>query len=155
MNPGEVQRQPNWRVLTIITWTMLVLAPAVYLVIAWLLDSKGLEAKAGNEMLVYLLLVVAIVEPAFMPIVTRLEVRKFRKGVSQAKSPAQLFLSLSIIHMAVVEAVYIFALICFILTAKFTYMLWFYPIGIAWSYVYWPRREKFNRLLEKLDRHEP
>jgi len=72
--------------------------------------------------------------------------------MSQAKSPVHLYFMLSIIQMAMVEAIYVYGFIVFILTARLTYMLYFYPIGIAWSFVYWPRREKYTQLLEKLNR---
>lgn len=102
--------------------------------------------------MLYLLLILALIEPAFVPLIVRSEIGKYRSGATKMKSPAHLFLTLGIIQMAFVTAIYIYGFIVFILTAKFTYMLYFYPIGIAWSFVYWPRRKKYTQLLEKLNR---
>jgi hypothetical protein len=148
----DEQTEKQLRVLRIITWLFMLVGPCAYLAIAQLIDAKGVEARAGNEILLYLLLAVAIVNPFFAPLIVRAETSKFRKGLSQVKSPAQLFFTLSIIQMAMVEATYIYGLVVFLLTGKLTNMLYFYVIGIAWSFVFWPRREKYTQLLEKLNR---
>jgi hypothetical protein len=139
------------RVLKLITWAMMVVAPIVYLVVAQVIDSKGIEARAGNEVLLYLLLVVSLLSPLVMPLVTNSVIRSTRAKIGPGVTPAQIFQSLSIVHMACVEAIYIYGFVVFQLTGKFTNMLYFYPIGIAWSFVYWPRREKYDRLVEKLN----
>ena len=144
--------QPNWRVLTIITWAMLVVAPAAYLIIALVLDSQGLGATAGNDVVFYLLFVLALSDPLLAFIIEPSEVSKFKAGKSAAKTSGNLFLSVSIVKMAMVEAVYIFGLVSYLVTGRLDYMLYFYPLGILWTWVHWPRREKFDRLVEKLNR---
>jgi hypothetical protein len=139
------------RILKLITGLFMVVGPVAYLVVAQVMDAQGIEARAGNDVFLYMLLCLAIVNPIFAPLIARAETTKFRDGRSQAKSPVHLFFMLSIIGMAMVEASYVYGLVAFILTGKFTYMLCFYPIGIAWSFVYWPKREKYERLVEKLN----
>lgn len=141
----------QFRILRIITWAMLVVAPLIYLHVAWRLDTQGIQASVGNDVMLYLLLILAAIEPAFVLLIVRIEIGKYRSGATKIKSPAHLFLTLGIIQMAFVTTIYVYGLIVFILTGKFTYMLYFYPIGIAWSFVYWPRREKYTQLLEKLN----
>jgi len=148
----DEQAEKQLRVLKIITWLFMLVGPCAYLVIAQVISAKGVETRAGNEILLFMLLVVAIVNPFFAPLIARSETNKFRHRMSQAKSPVHLYFMLSIIQMAMVEAIYVYGFIVFILTARLTYMLYFYPIGIAWSFVYWPRREKYTQLLEKLNR---
>jgi len=148
----DEQAEKQLRVLKIITWAMLVVAPLVYLFIARQLTIQGLQAKAGNDLAFYLLLTVALLSPLVTPFITNGVIRAERANKGPEKNPAQIFQSLSIVQMAMIEAIYVYGFVVFVLTAKFTYMLYFYPIGIAWSFVYWPRREKYTQLLEKLNR---
>ena len=59
--------------------------------------------------------------------------------------------NLSIIRMSLIGAIYIFGLIVYFLTADLTQMLWFYPVGICWSAIYWPRRAKYRQFVERLE----
>ncbi|MEW5796652.1 MAG: hypothetical protein AB1772_09885 [Candidatus Zixiibacteriota bacterium] len=152
MIDSRTQDQPNWRVVTILTWAMLVVAPAVYLIIALFVDAKGMQAPAGNDVVFYILFVVALTDPLLAFIIEPSEIGKFKAGKSAAKTAGNLFLTVSIVKMAMVEAVYIFGLVSYLVTGRLDYMLYFYPLGILWSYVHWPRREKFTRLLEELNR---
>lgn len=131
---------------------MLVVAPIVYLNVAWMMHNQGRESLVGSDIAFYLLLVVAIFSPLIIPIITRGLIKAERAIKDKTRSPGAFFQSLSIVHMAFVEAIYVYGFVVFMLTGRLDYMLYFYPIAVAWSFVYWPRREKFNRLLEKLDR---
>lgn len=153
MNQYDEPTEKQLRVLKIITWMFLVVAPCVYLVIAFSMITTGIEARAGNELMLYLLLVVALLNVGVAaPVIVSAETRKFKAGAYQGRTPVHFFFTLSIIQMAMVEAVYIFGLVAFLVTGKFFNMLCFYPIGIAWSFVYWPRRSRYQELLEKLNR---
>ena len=152
MSQFDAQTEKQLGVLKIITWAFMFVGPVAYLIIAQVLSSKGIEARAGNEVLLYLLLVVSLVSVVVAaPIIARMEIQKYRSGAYRGRSPVQFFVTLSIIQMAMVEAIYIYGLVVFFITGKFTYMLYFYPIGIASSFIYWPKREKYERLVEKLN----
>ncbi len=150
MSQNDEQTDKQRRVLRLITWMFLVVMPIAYLMAAQQIDAKGVQARAGNDVLLYLLLVVGALSPLMIPLVTNSVIRGERAKKGQGLPPAQIFQQLSIVQMAFVEAIYIYGFIVFNLTGKFTYMLYFYPIGIVWSFVYWPKREKYDRLLEKL-----
>lgn len=153
MSQFDAQTKKQLGLLKIITWAFMFVGPVAYLIIAHLLSSKGVEARAGNEVLLYLFLVVSLANVLVAaPIIVRMEIQKYRAGAYQGRSPVQFFVTLSIIQMALVEAIYIYGLIAFVITGKFTYMLYFYPIGIASSFVYWPKREKYERLVERLNK---
>ena len=151
MTQYDEATKKQFMILRILTWVMMVIAPLIYLHIAWLLDTQGLRAKAGNDVLLYLLLVVSLLSPLVIPFVTKGVIQTEKAKGTQGKA-AQLFQTLSIIQMAFIESIYIYGFVVFNVTGEFTYMLYFYPIGIAWSFVYWPRREKYTQLLEKLSR---
>jgi hypothetical protein len=138
--------------LKIITFALLVAAPVIYLLIAWQLDSKGMETRAGNELLLYILMVLAVTQPLLAPVVARFQTSQYIKTASATQPPAQFFVTVSVMKMAFVEAIYIYGLVVFILTGVFVNMLFFYPIGIVWSFVHYPRRTQYERLVEKLRR---
>jgi hypothetical protein len=138
-------------ILKLITFVLMVMAPVLYLYIAWQLDTQGLRAKAGNDLLLYLLLVISILSPLVIPVVTSGVIRAERARGEQMMTPAQLFQKLCIIQMSMIEAIYIYGFVVYNITGTISYMLYFYPIGIAWSFVYWPKREKYERLVEKLN----
>jgi hypothetical protein len=140
----DAQLEKQFKALRIVAWAMLVAAPVVYLFAANLI-SAGMEARAGNELILYLLLVVALV-------IEWTQVQSYRARPQTEMKPINLFFTLSVMKMAMVEAVYIFGFVVFVLTGRFLNMLFFYPIGVAWTLVLWPKQEKYDQLMEKLNR---
>ena len=143
------------RTIRIIALAMLVGAPVVYLVVASLMNIQPPPEGTPDNLIIYLLLMVAIGSPAFAPIIMWSQIQTFRSNQNSQKSkmtPMNLFFTMSIIGMAFVEAAYIYGLVAFILTGEMVTMLYFYPAGIAWSFVHWPKREKCDRLVERLNR---
>jgi hypothetical protein len=66
-------------------------------------------------------------------------------------SLGQLFTSISVIEFILVESVYIYGLVVYIITGDMMRMLSFYPVAVIWTVVYWPRRsawDKFGRVIE-------
>jgi F0F1-type ATP synthase membrane subunit c/vacuolar-type H+-ATPase subunit K len=146
-----VDPEKQLRTLRLITWAMLVGAPIIYLVVAQI-QTAYLEARAGNELLLYILLVVAIVSPATAFVVEWFQMSQFLSTQASEMQPINLFFTISIIKLAMVEATYIYGFVVFLMSGNFSNMLYFYPIGIIWTLVHWPRRQKYNQLIEKLNR---
>lgn len=146
----DAQVEKQLKTLRIITWAMLVAAPVIYLLIANFI-SAGMQISAGNELILYLLLVVAAVEPAMAPVMEWSQIRSYRAGPQTQMKPINLFFTVSVMKMSTVGAVYVFGFVVFILTGKFVNLLYFYPIGIAWTLVLWPKREKYDQLVERLN----
>jgi hypothetical protein len=121
-------------------------------VIAWLMNFEPPPEGTPDNMIIYLLLMVAIGSPALVPIIARSQILIFKSSQNSKMTPMNLFFASSLIGLTFVEAAYIYGLTAFILTGEFVNMLYFYPAGIAWSFVYWPKREKYDQLLEKLNR---
>ena len=129
---------------------LLVVAPAVYLLVAYAIQ---IDSRTGGEadMLFYILLIVAIVEPAVAPLIRRFHLNRYRTGGTSRMSPGQLFTSISVIEFVLVELIYIYGLVVYIITGDMMRMLSFYPVALIWSVVYWPRRsawDKFSRAIE-------
>lgn len=151
MNSDSDQIEKQFRTIKIIALALLVAAPIVYLVVAQII-SRDCEPKAGQDMMVYLLLMVGIASPAVVPILVRAQIKTYQASKNTKMTPMNLFFTTSIMSMAVVEAVYVYGLIAFLLTGELVNMLYFYPAGIVWSLVYWPKREKYDKLIGKLSR---
>lgn len=129
---------------------LLVVAPAVYLLVACVIQ---IDPRTGGEadMLFYILLIVAIVEPAVAPLIRRFHLNRYRPYGTSRMSPGQLFTSISVIEFVLVELIYIYGLVVYIITGDMMRMLSFYPVALIWSVVYWPRRsawDKFSRAIE-------
>ena len=154
MNVIDETTEKNLKTVTIITWAMLVLAPIAYLVVGWLMrDRAAVQAggvQAGKDVLVYILFVLAMVQPAMAFVIARFHISQFKTNPQSGTNPVNLFTTLSIIKMAMVEVIYIYGLVCVFLTAEFQNMLYFYPVGLVWSVVHWPTRARYLKLEEEL-----
>lgn len=139
----------EFRKTNIIAWGLLVGAPIAYLVAMFSIDP-GLSAEAGNELMFYLLLVIALIQPVVYYPIKKFQIGTFQRNRKTAMSTAQLYFTLSIIKFSLVESSFIYGLVIYFITGSISSALYFYPIGIAWSIVYWPRENKFMQFLEKV-----
>ncbi len=150
MNTSHQAYAKEFRKSNLLAAALLIVAPLVYLLVAYVMQ---VDVKSGGEMdmLFYILLIVAIAQPAVVPLIERFHLNRYRAGATSRMSPGQFFTSLSIIKFALVEATYIYGLVVYIITGDMMRMLYFYVVGVIWSVVYWPRREawvRFFRLVE-------
>ena len=152
MNDETEQIEKQFRKLKIIAMAMLIGAPIICLVVASVVKLPEPPLGSPDNLIVYLFLMIAIASPAFVPVIVRSQIQTFRSNPKSKMTPANLFFLISITSMAFAEAAYIHGLVVFMLTGELVTMLYFYPVGIAWSFVYWPKREKYDQLVEKLNR---
>lgn len=159
-------------ILQVLTWMMLVGAPVNFLYIGSLLVGKW-GPLVESDIAVYVLFALALVYPAYAPIHERATLTNYRhnsgkslmhpkvltflsgimgkkKTATSLVQPIDMFLKNNVVKLALVSMAYAFGLLAAFLTGEFDNMLYFYPIGIVWSIIYWPRRKKYERLLEKL-----
>lgn len=149
MSLTEQSVEKQFRTLKVVTWAFLVASPVVYLLVGNLV-GRTIGAPAGNELVVYLLFAIGLVQPAFGWVIARIQVQAYRARPQTDMQPVNLFFTLSLIKMALVEAIYVYGLVSLFISGEFLNMLFFYPVGVAWSLVHWPTREKYNRLVESL-----
>ncbi len=146
-NEGLVKKFKLIRLMAVL---MLIVAPAIYLVVA---NLVALEPKSGGEhdIMFYILLLVALGQPSVLPLIERFEIGKFRHEYGTKASPVGFLTVMFLTKFAVVEAVYIWGLVILFVTGDLTRALLFFPIGAIWSVVYWPREDKMKRTLERLE----
>lgn len=130
---------------------MLVAAPPVYLLVAFLVGSDDFAPDDSVVFLLYGLLIIGLVQPVVAIPIERLVVTNARKESMTVSSGSALYLSISVIKMALIEPIYIYGFVVFLLSGEIANMLYFYPIGIIWSAVYWPRREKLDRFVKQFE----
>jgi hypothetical protein len=148
--------EPNWNYARefkkskALAIALLVVAPVVYLLVACMIQ---IDPRTGGEvdMLFYVLMIVAMVQPAAALLIKRFHLNRYRPDGTSRMSPGQLFTSISVIEFILVESVYIYGLVVYIITGHMMRMLSFYPVAVIWSVIYWPRRsawDKFGRTIE-------
>ena len=59
---------------------------------------------------------------------------------------------LSLIKFSLIEAIYIYGLVVYLLSGDILKALYFYPVGIAWSVVHWPTRDRFENFVNRLSK---
>lgn len=147
--PLDARQEREFTKLRIVALA-LALAPLIYLIVAYALDPG--EPEASVDLLFYLLLLIALLSPVVAPIIERSQVKQYRTATATAMTPAQLYTTTGIIKLAFAEACFTYGLVVYFLTADMLRMLYFYPIGIAWMAIYWPRRDRFEQFLKKVTR---
>ncbi len=150
MSIGSIRNGGEFKIVRLLAFAMLIGFPLIILIVAQFLNIESLDTAGESLLIVYILLFIAMVEPAFLPLIERFQVKTFKTNSQSQMSPDQLFRSVSIIKLAIVEAIYIYGLVVYVLTGDMIQMLWFYPIGAIWSAVYWPRRDRYEQFLKKV-----
>ncbi len=148
------KREANFRMVKIMAFLMLVAMPIILLGMTYLVtpqDSKG----GQNDMMLYMLLILSVFQPMVSPFVVRLQVDNYKKNQQSKMTTDQLLSNLNIIKFAFVEAIFLYGLLNYIISGDLMRMLYFYPIGIIWAFIYWPKRSGYENFVERIDSNAP
>ena len=128
---------------------ILVVNPVIFLALAVYMN---IFPRSGGQfdMMFYILLIVAITSPAVVIFIERFIFSRYRSDKNSRMSQGQLLTIVNFMKFAFVEATFIYGFIVYIMSGDITRMLCFYPIGIAWSVIYWPRRSQWEKLINKM-----
>ena len=132
---------------------LLVVFPILYLVIAFFVTSEKNADAGANQMVLYMLMVVAMIQPTAFFLFRKMQVGNYKKSPQAKMSPGQLYLTLEIMKLALIEAVFIYGLVMIIIAGKFENLIYFYVIGIIWSVALWPRRSVMATFMKNLEEH--
>lgn len=126
-----------------------VVFPSIYLFIAFAVE---LELRSGGEydMMMYILLIVSVFLPAISPLPEKFQIAEFKKKALTIELVANLWVTINVLRAAFVENVFIFGVVVFFLSGDITRMLYFYPIGIVWTIIRWPRVESLESFVKKV-----
>jgi hypothetical protein len=131
-------------------YLFLVVAPLIYLVVPVVHEPES-PIAGEDDLMFYILLIVAIMQPLVIPLIERMQIAAFRKQTEKRMLPAQLYTSIAFIRFAVIESIYIFGLVVYLVSSDLPRMGWFYFVGIIWTFVHWPRMVAFQRFMERME----
>ncbi len=131
--------------------SFLLIAPVMYLTIIIFVLQPAAQLKPAQDILLYILIIVALLLPIAHKIVRKVQIINFKNGSQTGMTIASLYTVLSIINFAMVESIYIFGYIAYILTSEMFNYLIFSIIAICWSVISWPRRVKFEKFLTEME----
>lgn len=135
-----------------VTGITMIIASIFYLGIAFLLgEQRDFPHSEFLELVSFMLLPFAAITPFAIPMLEKAQIRMYKKSSRRKQTPGQLFFSMSIIKFSLAHAAFIYGLIVFFLGGGISRMLWFYPIGMMWLFILWPRKQGFKKFLEQLE----
>lgn len=138
------------RTTRLLAGVMFGLSPLVLVVVAGVVKIPH-QSGGQTDMVFYMLLVIAMVQPAVLPLVERFQIANYRRQPRGKVAQGQLATSIYLTKFALIEGVFVYGLATYFITANWGRFLVFYPIGFAWIAVYWPRREAWLALIQKLE----
>ncbi len=142
------------KLVTLLAYAMLVAAPLVNVFVAYIAKIAR-QGGGEHEMMLYILLILSVFQPLTVKFIERFHITNYQKAEETKMPPENLFTTLSVIKFAFIEAIYLYGLVVYLLAGNLTWMLYFYPIGIAWTFVYWPRQSTFKNFLNRIESNVP
>jgi len=106
----------------------------------------------GKDWIFYLLLVVGAIQPKLQVIIKNSFVRQGALLIAR-KPAAQWYLTLSLVRFAMIGSIYVYSAVAYFLWHDLGRMLTFYPIGLAWVVVYWPRKKDCAAFIEEMEKN--
>jgi len=143
----------------------LVVTPLVVLIIACLIKVKKMYPEGTDNFVIYVIFIVAFITPLISIIVKKVQINNYRRNKGKVlntgplalekqykeMTTGQFFISLLIVQLAFVEATYIYGFMVFLISGELVNILYFYIIGIIWSFIFWPREEKTKNFMKSLE----
>lgn len=151
MSPGSLT-PTELRMVNLLGIALLVVAPIVYLAVAFALaESAPDRIVAGNELAFYILLAVAFVLPVYLWPWERLFVRSLRHAKPESRTRQRGWFSLTIVRLATVEICFLLGLIAVLLTGEISRIWIFYAVGVVWAAVWWPTCGRIEAIVNKVE----
>lgn len=148
LNEAQMKELRKAKLLAIV---LLLVAPVVFFFVTFIIDVP--EQLGGQvDMMMYILLIFAVLQPLFYPVIERFQLSNFRASHASKMTPEKLFLTLTIIRLALIESPFIYGLMIYIISGLRTPIIYFYLIGYAWTALGWPRQSQLERIIEKANR---
>jgi len=144
----------------------LIGAPIAYLAIGYLIMSRSTMEPRPLTIVVQVILGIGLIVPALWwlmrPLIFKLApTLNLGPFVSFGNSTRQVgrfdngYMAVSIVKFSLVNVLFVFSYIAFIISANIMAMLWMYPAGAVYAYLFWPRELEMRSFLEKVKTHVP
>lgn len=140
------QDYKQFNMARLVAAAILVIAPIIYLFVAQSMTKDVFQADEQAKLIMYLLVPIALIDPVLWLLVKRFQLPMYQSREEQV-GRAKLYVSLMIIKLSLVAAIFVYGIVVFLLTNEIMNMLWFYLIGFVWALIYWPRKSHFERVM--------
>lgn len=148
LNEAQEKELRKGKLLAVI---LLIVAPVVYLLVTFIV--KVPEQLGGQiDIMLYILLIIAAAQPLVYPVIKRIQLSNFRASRTTKMTPEKLFLTLTIIRLALIESAFIYGIVVYFISGLKTPIIYFYLIGYVWAALGWPRRSQLERFVERANR---
>lgn len=142
------QKEKTKKRITLLAILFFIVTPVIYIFPTFITSPPQLN-QAANEMVIYILLIVAVVEPVLYPLVERFQIAQYKRVQNSTMSVYQLYQTCFLIKATLVNSVFIYGLVTFFLMGTNEHIWKFYIIGIFWVIIYWPRGNYLENFLTK------
>lgn len=164
----ELKKQ--YRALLIIAFSLYISAPIIYIFVVNMLSQTKEVTNPELTPLAYILLGIGLIQPLILPIIERAQIAAYQKNPSnptqkinpiagfpsanpEAVKPMALFTTISIIKGAVVEAIFVYGLVVYFIGGNPNHFYYFYPIGIFWTIIHFPRKSHYENFVRKVEQY--
>ena len=149
MTRGKTISPDLFKTTNKLAFSTLIFSPIVYLFVIYFVKLPGRHG-GEIEIMQYILMIVGTLQPLTIHLIAKVQIDFWKKSKLEKKSPASLFFSLALIRFTLVLAIYVYGMVVYFLSGDMIKALYFYPIGIAWSVLIWPTRERFENFVSRL-----
>lgn len=130
---------------------ILVIAPLIYICLVSFVLQPTSNFEPKQEFILYIFIILSIFQPIAYTFIERLQISNFKNSSMTAMTTEKLYTTLSIIKFSFVESIYIYGLVEYFLGGdKFHFMI-FVVIAMCWSVFVWPKKEKYEKFLMKVE----
>ncbi len=147
-----LSKEQSFRMIKFLVYPFLILSPVTYLIAMFFVDVP-LRDGGETHILFYIIFFVSMVLPLFGFLIERNQIHMY-KNKQITTEPEKINFGISIVKFALVNAIYVLGLTVYFITGDFARTLFFYPIGIVWTFVHWPSEAKYKQFLEKVNEDE-
>jgi len=152
LRPLTEIEEKKFATLKLLALVMLIIAPVLYALVGVSVKLGNKSIEGANDMLTYILIIVSLLIPLAMNLVVKVQKNTYRNNRSSRMTSADIIFTIQIQKYAFAEAIFIFGLMAVFTTGDTIRLWWFYPIGAVMTFYVWPRRQKFEELIEELER---
>lgn len=150
----DEEKQSRFRIIRIVGYASVVAAPLIYLAIASII-KRPLQEGGEHDMMMYILLIVGVVQPLVAKFIEHFQITSYRNNEKSKMTPDNVYFTMSLIKFAFIECIYIYGLVVYLVSGNFTSMLYFYPIGIVWTFIYWPKKSGYEEFIKRMESNVP
>jgi hypothetical protein len=141
----------RYGIILILVLVLLLVAPVMYLVIAYMqLRNPGFQSHP-RDLLFYLFLLYAIGQAALIPFIEKKLIAVHMAKRLAGKALLEAGQTIVICKLAFINSIYVYGLTIFFITGSINKLPYFYVVGILCTFLFWPSKSRFTELVRKLE----